>query len=168
MSAFSEEVVDATANAIAAIEIADNGSVESSPQDQPLVLSEAREQTISKHQRHMEILAGQSRWSKEGRSLLIGDSLVEFMFRGGAERLPQLIRQGLFLAGVSGDTIQNVCWRVEQGLLRAAQPERIIMMIGTNNLATTRISDFTPLYQNLLQTIKVNSEISFAVTISNM
>jgi hypothetical protein len=41
---------------------------------------------------------------------------------------------GIFNAGVGGDKVQNVLWRLEQGLLSDFHPKLIVLQIGTNNI----------------------------------
>jgi hypothetical protein len=41
---------------------------------------------------------------------------------------------GIFNAGVGGDKVQNVLWRLEQGLLSDFHPKLVVLQIGTNNI----------------------------------
>jgi hypothetical protein len=41
---------------------------------------------------------------------------------------------GIFNAGVGGDKVQNVLWRLEQGLITDFHPKLVVLQIGTNNI----------------------------------
>ena len=67
-------------------------------------------------------------------TLLLGDSMIERFKTTGAETFRRSRLNGSVNAGVGGDKIQNVLWRLHQGLLNGIAPSRVIIMIGTNNI----------------------------------
>jgi lysophospholipase L1-like esterase len=70
--------------------------------------------------------------------VFIGDSITA--------RWPQEVLEGRFGShrplnlGIGGDWIQNVLWRVQNGLFDRAAPKVVVLLIGTNNLT----GKFTP------------------------
>ncbi len=70
--------------------------------------------------------------------VFIGDSITA--------RWPQEVLEARFgkhrpiNLGIGGDWIQNVLWRVQNGMLDKAKPKVIVLLIGTNNLT----GKFTP------------------------
>ena len=71
--------------------------------------------------------------------LLLGDSMFERLKTTGKDFWPETSL--ICNAGVGGDKIQNVLWRLEQGLLTKIKARKIILMIGTNNVETDSISN---------------------------
>jgi lysophospholipase L1-like esterase len=110
------------------------------------------------HNTHIPELAS---WSsdKRLRVVLIGDSMLErFKTTGSSTRVGTL--SNAFNAGVGGDKIENVLYRIDQGLLKAlaqTPPELWVLTIGTNNLKPKRhlephdIESFTLLMAALLR-----------------
>lgn len=84
------------------------------------------------------------------RIVLIGDSITQswggpgraVSAPGGQARQAWLDPMGPVLnAGISGDRTQHVAWRLAHGLLEDADPDVIVLMIGTNNLPTDAPED---------------------------
>jgi lysophospholipase L1-like esterase len=72
--------------------------------------------------------------------LLLGDSITELMggsvIEGKPFCKPWLDRFGSLKtanAGLSGDRVEGVLWRLEHGLVDGAKPKVIVLMIGVNN-----------------------------------
>lgn len=77
------------------------------------------------------------------RLLLIGNSITQgwggnrqlVTHKPGKEILDEKIGAGRWeSAGISGDRVQNVLWRVQNGNYEQADPENVIIGIGINNL----------------------------------
>lgn len=75
-----------------------------------------------------------SKINYQAETVFLGDSLVE----GWPYQKMNEITYGVpFLnLGVAGDRIQNVLWRLNDFRLGSLSPRRIIILLGTNNLAT--------------------------------
>lgn len=70
--------------------------------------------------------------------VLLGSSTIErFKTTGKNTQLGQLHFPQAFNAGVGGDKIENILYRVDLGLLRLLKPTNpklIVLQLGTNNL----------------------------------
>lgn len=70
--------------------------------------------------------------------VLLGDSMFErFKTTGKYTQLGQLRYPQVFNAGVGGDKIENVLYRIDLGLLRLLKPRNpqlVVLQLGTNNL----------------------------------
>ncbi|CAF1323336.1 unnamed protein product [Adineta steineri] len=94
--------------------------------------------------------------------VLLGDSMLErFKTSGKYTQIGQIHYPQIFNAGVGGDKIENVLYRINLGLLRLLKPRNpkvIVLQLGTNNLqrkrALTRqnLDDYYLLLQALLMT----------------
>ena len=75
--------------------------------------------------------------------LFIGDSIVEFFGTRAGDvwnaRIAPLGTVARF--GISGDRTQFVLWRVQNGELDGSGARVVVVMVGTNNLATARADD---------------------------
>lgn len=93
----------------------------------------SRPRTADTHQRHCENLARLSE-ARQFDVLMVGDSNFERMsktpeFREFAER------HRVFCAGVGGDRVCNMLWRVQEGQLQQViQPKIVVLMAGTNDV----------------------------------
>jgi lysophospholipase L1-like esterase len=68
------------------------------------------------------------------RLVFLGDSITQ-----GWRVAPQVWQehyaaQGALDFGISGDTVQQLAWRIEQGTLDGLAPKVLVLLIGTNNL----------------------------------
>ncbi|CAF3168410.1 unnamed protein product [Rotaria sp. Silwood2] len=74
--------------------------------------------------------------------VLLGDSMLErFKTTGKDTQIGQLQYPRVFNAGVGGDKIENVLYRIRLGLLsmlKAKNPKLVVIQIGTNNLQPKR------------------------------
>lgn len=74
--------------------------------------------------------------------VLLGDSMLErFKTSGNNTQIGQMSYPQLFNAGVGGDKIENVLYRVDLGLLRLLKPKNpkvVVIHLGTNNLQQKR------------------------------
>ncbi len=74
--------------------------------------------------------------------MFLGDSITQLWefaptnrFPGGLETWNEYFKpMGALNFGVSGDTVQNVLYRITEGKQLACRPRVIVLMIGTNNL----------------------------------
>lgn len=68
------------------------------------------------------------------RVIFLGDSITEGWATAPSyrEHFSQYAPVDL---GITGDTTQNVLWRIEHGALEGTRPQAIVLMIGINNLA---------------------------------
>ena len=72
--------------------------------------------------------------------LILGDSITEYMGGSAITGLPFIAPWKKHFghlktvnAGLAGDKIEGVLWRLEHGLLDGASPKVIVLMIGVNN-----------------------------------
>lgn len=62
---------------------------------------------------------------------------------------------GVYNAGVGGDGIQHMLWRVQQGhLFRHVKPKVVVIMAGTNNIATHSDQDIVTGVSQLVQAVR--------------
>jgi len=67
-----------------------------------------------------------------------GDSITDgWQGRGKAVWTERYAKYGAFDFGISGDTTDNVLWRLSQGQAEGLHPKLIVLMIGTNNMKYT-------------------------------
>lgn len=113
-----------------------------------------KQRTADTHKKHVT-MASNGKFS----TLFLGDSMFErWMSTGRNFWFADLSKQNIFNAGVGGDKIENLLWRLTpsdgtQGILDVMKPSRIVLMIGTNNIETDKIENILDGYQNLLNTI---------------
>ena len=101
--------------------------------------------------------------------VLLGDSMFErFKNTGKYTQIGQLQYPQVFNAGVGGDKIENVLYRMDLGLLRLLKPKNpkiIVLQLGTNNLQRKRglerrhLDDYYLLLQALLVTFSTQTQI---------
>ena len=67
-----------------------------------------------------------------------GDSITDF-WQGRGKAIWEQHYGALHAAdlGISGDQVQHVLWRIENGQLEGLQPKLVVLMIGTNNMPGT-------------------------------
>jgi lysophospholipase L1-like esterase len=93
----------------------------------PASVPEAREEA-----RHAEFLVTARSGGIE--LLFVGDSITDFWRKDGATYWNEVfapLKAANF--GVSGDTTNNVLWRLQHGELDRLQPRAVVVLIGTNN-----------------------------------
>ncbi|ODP38895.1 hypothetical protein BFL28_13180 [Sphingomonas turrisvirgatae] len=76
--------------------------------------------------------------------LFVGDSITDFFGRAGRGRDVWMrdfapLKAANF--GISGDTTQDVLWRMRNGELAGFQAKLIILMLGTNNIGRNANAD---------------------------
>lgn len=70
----------------------------------------------------------------ESKILFIGDSIIQgFESKGAKYWNEHFAPLGAANFGIGGDMTQNVLWRLENGGIGNLLPERIIILVGTNN-----------------------------------
>lgn len=98
-----------------------------------LLKSKLKDRTILTHNKHIE----EGNKSDFATTLVIGSSLIERFSTTGRVHLRDFKNNGIILAGVGGDGIQHVWWRIKNGQLiekLTAPIDHVILMIGTNNI----------------------------------
>lgn len=76
--------------------------------------------------------------------LFVGDSITDFFGRGDRGRQVWLDHYGDLNAanfGISGDTTQDVLWRMQNGELAGFSAKVIVLMLGTNNIGRNPNAD---------------------------
>jgi lysophospholipase L1-like esterase len=101
--------------------------------------------------------------------VLLGDSMLErFQTTGKHTQIGQLQYPQIFNAGVGGDKVENVLYRINLGLLtmlKAKNPKLVVIQIGTNNLQPKRslhglhLDDYHLLLQALLRLLPAQTQI---------
>ncbi|MBO5687169.1 MAG: SGNH/GDSL hydrolase family protein [Alistipes sp.] len=92
------------------------------------------------------------------KSVILGNSIVHYW--GGAHRIEngrkvwnEKMKEYLNM-GCGWDRIENVLWRVYHGALDGYKAERVVVMIGTNNLGTDTDEDIIAGLEHLLEAIR--------------
>jgi lysophospholipase L1-like esterase len=114
---------------------------EPAPRLGPTLTQAATEAWYAKHQRLLER-------AKTGRNQIVflGDSNTEAWDNRGLDTWNQLFAPyGALNLGVSGDTTQNVLWRIANGALDGRSPKVVVLLIGAGEFLTPRDRDlWTP------------------------
>lgn len=113
-----------------------------------------KDRTDKTHQEHIAKYGG-----KQVKTLLLGDSMFERLKYHWPEN-PSICN-----AGVGGDKTQNVLWRLEAGLLKEVTAEKIILMIGTNNLESDSAENICEGITAIIDRIKEDSPSSELVVL---
>ncbi|CAF0753529.1 unnamed protein product [Adineta steineri] len=102
-------------------------------------------------------------------TVLLGDSMMErFKTTGKHTQIGQLRYPQVFNAGVGGDRIENVLYRIDLGLLRLLKhknPKLVVLHVGTNNLRPGKglqfqhLNDYCLLLHALLRTLSTETHI---------
>lgn len=107
-------------------------------------------------ERHASILRAVKRSAP--KSVILGNSIVHYW--GGAHRIEngrkvwnEKMKEYLNM-GCGWDRIENVLWRVYHGALDGYKAERVVVMIGTNNLGTDTDEDIIAGLEHLLKVIR--------------
>jgi beta-glucosidase len=67
--------------------------------------------------------------------LFIGDSITHMMFtNGGAVWREEYQKDGCVNIGLSGDKVENILWRIQNGALGTVQPKVTVLLAGVNNM----------------------------------
>jgi lysophospholipase L1-like esterase len=101
--------------------------------------------------------------------VLLGDSMLErFKTTGKYTQIGQLPYPRVFNAGVGGDRIENVLYRIKLGLLsllKPKSPKLVVIQVGTNNLRPRQplqrqnLDDYHLLLQALLRFLPAETQI---------
>ncbi|CAF0752628.1 unnamed protein product [Adineta steineri] len=102
-------------------------------------------------------------------TVLLGDSMMErFKTTGKHTQVGQLRYPQVFNAGVGGDRIENVLYRIDLGLLRLLKhknPKLVVLQVGTNNLRPGKalqfqhLNGYCLLLHALLRTLSTETQI---------
>jgi lysophospholipase L1-like esterase len=101
--------------------------------------SAARGQNATRHADFIQIAR---RGADSIQVLFVGDSITDGWSGGGREvwdKNIEPLKPANF--GISGDTTQGVLWRMQNGELENFKAKAIVLMLGTNNLATAPNED---------------------------
>jgi lysophospholipase L1-like esterase len=107
-------------------------------------------------ERHASILKAVQ--TEAPKNVILGNSIVHYW--GGAHRIEngKKVWQEKMTAylnmGCGWDRIENVLWRVYHGALDGYEAERVVVMIGTNNLGTDTDEDIIAGLEHLLEAIR--------------
>ena len=107
-------------------------------------------------ERHASILKAVQKSAP--KNVILGNSIVHYW--GGAHRIEngkkvwQEKMMGYMNMGCGWDRIENVLWRVYHGALDGYEAERVVVMIGTNNLVTDTDEDIIAGLEHLLEAIR--------------
>ncbi|CAF1487083.1 unnamed protein product [Adineta ricciae] len=118
---------------------------------------------------HQPQLTAAGELSEQVDIVLLGDSMFErFKNTGRFTQLGLLPYPRLFNAGVGGDKIENVLYRIKLGLLtmlKEKNPKLVVVHIGTNNLQPRKplhglqINNYDLLLQTLFALLPVQTKI---------
>lgn len=101
-----------------------------------------KERTEQTHMEHLTLLREKPALA-EG-PLFLGDSMFERWKTTGKQWWAKdLVKHNIMNAGVGGDKIENLLWRItppngQRGILDSCKYKKIFLMIGTNNLTEKR------------------------------
>jgi len=106
----------------------------------PLLKPTWKDRTDKTHTTHLEELK-----STSPEVLLLGSSMIERFLTSGKGELPRFSPYNCFFAGVGGDGVQHMIYRVDKGLLEACPPQlhTVVLMSGTNNIEKSSVEDVT-------------------------
>lgn len=108
---------------------------------------------LESHEDNVEAAQSARNRNPQPKQLFLGDSIVRRLGVGvaGAGGGNGIASSELLALGISGDTTANLLWRIRHGELpRGLAPEKIVLLIGTNDLAHGRAaSPYTPLRATL-------------------
>ncbi len=83
----------------------------------------------------------ETRVARERRAVRDGDATLAFLGDSHVEAFPSTGKRswnslftGAAALGINGDTTRQLLYRIESGLFDRFRPDRIVLMIGTNNL----------------------------------
>eukprot|EP01124_Arcella_intermedia_P005969 TRINITY_DN13500_c0_g1_i1.p1 TRINITY_DN13500_c0_g1~~TRINITY_DN13500_c0_g1_i1.p1 ORF type:complete len:249 (+),score=56.76 TRINITY_DN13500_c0_g1_i1:84-830(+) len=111
-----------------------NPNAAKGPAPNPLLNPQWKERTHNTHLQHLEALKQPQ--NSNFKVLLLGSSMIERFETSGKSELPKLFQESCFLAGVGGDGVQHMLYRVHNGLIEACPDtlETVVLMSGTNNI----------------------------------
>lgn len=121
------------------------------------------------HQPQLESSASNNSSASQIDIVLLGDSMFErFKNTGKYTEIGSLPYPQVFNAGVGGDKIENVLYRIDLGLLRLLKPRDpkvVVLQIGTNNLQRKRdlerqqLDNYYLFLQALLMTVSIQTQV---------
>jgi lysophospholipase L1-like esterase len=99
----------------------------------PLVTPKWKQRSADTHPKHVQRL----KEAQEPKFLVLGSSMIERFETSGKSEMTRLTEKyKCVLAGVGGDGIEHMLWRVEEGLIAACPSSitTVVLMCGTNNI----------------------------------
>lgn|ERR1719197_414240 len=115
--------------------------------------SKWKQRTHDTHQQHLESLKER----QNTKVLLLGSSMMERFHTTGVKYKEKFFEpRNVTIAGVGGDGVQHMLYRVEQGLLEACPEglELIVLQAGTNNIENSNPEQVANGVQNLVNEIQ--------------
>lgn len=113
-----------------------------------------RQKTHDRGLEHIEQLN-----SNSFKIIFLGDSMFEryTWVRDLQDSWSEFQKMGVFNAGIGGDRVQHVLYRVKnQGLLRyAGNPKKLLLMIGSNDVERTRVQNMSLLASYVAELVDV-------------
>lgn len=99
-----------------------------------------------------------SRLAQHGCNVVfLGDSITErWLSAGRASWMRYFAPLGSYDFGINGDATQNLLWRVKHGELSGPAPKEVVIMIGTNNVASASAVAIVNGISSIAQTIRAN------------
>lgn len=102
------------------------------------------------HARYLE----QAAHGADARLVFLGDSITEGWRRAPASWAEHYAPLHALDLGISGDHVQNVAWRVEDGAMKGLSPRVLVLMIGTNNLPVSDPAQLAGAIRSLLDLLR--------------
>jgi len=98
----------------------------------PLLKPTWKKRTDETHTQHLAALKN----STDGQVLLLGSSMIERFLTSGKGELTKFSPFNCILAGVGGDGVQHMLYRLDKGLIEACPQtlHTVVLMAGTNNI----------------------------------
>ena len=125
------------------------------PSNTKLCQGKWKQRTHDTHQQHLEYFATEK--GQNTKVLLLGSSMFERFFTTGKEYFEEsFVPRNVGIAGVGGDGVQHMIYRVEQGLLEACPQnlQLIILQSGTNNIEDCNVAQLVTGVTFLVDEIK--------------
>ncbi|KAI8919261.1 SGNH hydrolase-type esterase domain-containing protein [Powellomyces hirtus] len=124
-----------------------------------------KERSATTHTEHLQQLQTKDDYG----TLLLGDSMLERFKTTGSETVLNK-NETVFNAGVGGDKVENVIYRVEEGLFHMLPKlQTVFLHVGTNNFGKRTISkSFPPAYKALLSHIRAHYASSVRIYITGL
>jgi len=118
----------------------------------PLQIPTWKQRTADTHKAHLESLQG----NKDGQVLVLGSSMIERFLTSGKQELSKLKQFKCILAGVGGDGVQHMLYRIANGLIEACPStlHTVVLMAGTNNIEKFSAEQVAEGVENLIKVIR--------------
>ncbi len=113
---------------------------------------------LEQHEKLCEALLAQ-----KSETVFIGDSITVRLGSGAmlSSRFGEKFKPGMF--AISGDWMQNVLWRILNGVFDRLKPKAIVLLIGTNNISQYTEDEITRGIDAILQALRQQTPDSHIV-----